>query len=167
MTAPIAFSGGTLGGSGAYNGNLSVGNGHLSPGATGVGSIGTLTIGGVGNLTLTSSSVLDFDFGATAGVCDWLTVTGDLTLDGTLNITSSDALVHGKYTLFSVYGATGVTDNGLDFGVVPAGHNWAYAIANDNGVYSVIVTAAPEPGTLILLATGLLGILAYAWRKQR
>jgi autotransporter-associated beta strand protein len=162
LMAPITFTSGALGGTGTYGNNLSVGSGHLSPGD---GGVGTLTV--AGNVSLSSNSILDYDFGATAGVCDRLTVTGDLTLDGTLNITSSDALVHGKYTLFSVYGATGVTDNGLDFGVVPAGHDWAYSIANDNGVYSVIVTAAPEPGTLILLATGLLGILAYAWRKRR
>jgi hypothetical protein len=28
-------------------------------------------------------------------------------------------------------------------------------------------TIVPEPGTLALLATGLLGLLAYAWRKRR
>ena len=25
----------------------------------------------------------------------------------------------------------------------------------------------PEPGTLVLLATGLVGLLAYAWRKRK
>jgi len=27
--------------------------------------------------------------------------------------------------------------------------------------------AVPEPGMLVLLATGLLGLLCYAWRKRR
>ena len=27
--------------------------------------------------------------------------------------------------------------------------------------------ATPEPGTLVLLATGLIGLLCYAWRKRR
>jgi hypothetical protein len=31
------------------------------------------------------------------------------------------------------------------------------------GTYAVV----PEPGTLALLATGVLGLLAYAWRKRR
>jgi hypothetical protein len=27
--------------------------------------------------------------------------------------------------------------------------------------------AAPEPGTLALLAAGLMGLLAYGWKKRR
>ena len=29
------------------------------------------------------------------------------------------------------------------------------------------IVGAPEPGTLAMLAASLLGLLAYAWRKQR
>lgn len=29
------------------------------------------------------------------------------------------------------------------------------------------LTATPEPGALVLLSTGLIGLLAYAWRKRR
>jgi hypothetical protein len=28
-------------------------------------------------------------------------------------------------------------------------------------------TVVPEPGTLALLAAGLMGLLAYAWRKRK
>jgi hypothetical protein len=29
------------------------------------------------------------------------------------------------------------------------------------------LSIVPEPGTLVLLATGLLGLLCYAWRRRR
>ena len=37
------------------------------------------------------------------------------------------------------------------------------------GAYSpqLVVGYAPEPGAMVLLASGLLGLLAYAWRKRR
>lgn len=33
--------------------------------------------------------------------------------------------------------------------------------------YGLTGTYVPEPGTLVLLATGLIGLLAYAWRKRK
>jgi autotransporter-associated beta strand protein len=157
---PITFNGGTFGGTGQFNGNLTVGNGHLSPGD---GGVGTLTI--AGNVSLGSSSVLDYDFGITAGSCDRVSIIGgSLVLDGTLNVTS-DLLTEGAYTIIS--GASSIIDNGLSFGAVPSDRDWSYSIANDGGVYSVIVMATPEPGTVVLLTTALLSVAAYAWRKRR
>ena len=31
----------------------------------------------------------------------------------------------------------------------------------------ITITPTPEPGTLVLLVTGLLGLLTYAWRKRK
>ena len=76
---------------------------------------------------------------------------GDFTYDDTVNFNDL-ALVLASYNQtipagFSVEGAN------LD----------APAIALLNGAG---ITTVPEPGTLILLAAGLLGLLAYAWKRQ-
>jgi hypothetical protein len=49
---------------------------------------------------------------------------------------------------------------------------------NDNGqiaglgtvggvTHAFLLTPTPEPSALLLAATGLMGLLAYAWRKQK
>ena len=35
------------------------------------------------------------------------------------------------------------------------------------GIDNVVVTAIPEPGALAILASGLLGLICYAWRRRR
>ena len=40
-------------------------------------------------------------------------------------------------------------------------------LANFGRSVAAGVAAVPEPGTLIALAAGLVGLLAYAWRKQK
>ena len=35
------------------------------------------------------------------------------------------------------------------------------------GTFALPAAPAPEPGTVVLLATGLMGLLAYAWRKRK
>ena len=111
--------GGRLGGTGTFGGNVSIGNGVLAPG----NSPGTLTING--NLSLAASSVLDYEFGQ-AGVVggprnDLTVVGGNLTLDGTLNLSASAGGVFGPglYRIIS-YGGT-LTNNGLELGTYPAG----------------------------------------------
>ena len=48
------------------------------------------------------------------------------------------------------------------WGVDTADHV-VWAVVDHNSQFAVI----PEPGTLALLAAGLLGLLAYAWRKRK
>jgi fibronectin-binding autotransporter adhesin len=112
-------SGATLGGSGIIGGAVTVANGgHIAPG----NSPGTLTMG---SLTLNASSVLDFELGQanTVGgtLNDLINVNGNLTLDGTLNVTPSVGGTYGAgiYRLINYTGT--LIDNGLSFGLMPAG----------------------------------------------
>jgi fibronectin-binding autotransporter adhesin len=109
--------GGTLGGSGSIAGTVNVGEGILSPGA---GGAGTLTVGG---LNLAAGSTLNYELGQ-AGVAggafnDLISVNGNLQLDGTLNVTQSQGgkFGAGLYRLIDYTGS--LTDNGLEIGTAP------------------------------------------------
>ncbi len=109
--------GGTLGGSGSIAGTVNVGEGILSPGA---GGAGTLTVGG---LNLAAGSTLNYELGQ-AGVAggalnDLISVNGNLQLDGTLNIAQSAGgkFGAGLYRLIDYTGT--LTDNGLEIGTAP------------------------------------------------
>ncbi|HZF82796.1 MAG TPA: autotransporter domain-containing protein [Burkholderiaceae bacterium] len=115
----IVGNGATLGGAGTIGGNVAIGDGVLSPG----NSPGTLTING--NLALSSASTLNYELGAanTVGgpLNDLTVVNGNLTLDGTLNVTQSAGGTYGAgvYRLIDYAGT--LTDNGLALGSMPAG----------------------------------------------
>uniref|UniRef100_UPI004039C8D5 autotransporter-associated beta strand repeat-containing protein n=1 Tax=Variovorax sp. BK018 TaxID=3450241 RepID=UPI004039C8D5 len=112
-------SGGTLAGSGSIAGAVTIGKGGvLSAG----NSPGTLTLGA---LTLAGGSTLNYELGQ-AGVPggalnDLINVTGNLQLDGTLNVAQSagGSFGPGLYRLMN-YGGS-MVDNGVDIGTVPTG----------------------------------------------
>ena len=84
-------SGATLGGVGIVGGNVAIANGGtLAPGGVGP-TIGTLTING--DLGLQSGSILNYEFGQNSVVGgplnDLTVVKGNLTLAGTLNVTTT------------------------------------------------------------------------------
>ena len=117
----LVASGGTLAGSGTVAGAVTVANGGILAAGN---SPGTLTLG---TLTLAGGATLNYELGQ-AGVPggalnDLINVTGNLQLDGTLNIAQSAGGTFGPglYRLVS-YGGT-LTDNGLDIGTAPAGTN--------------------------------------------
>lgn len=110
-------NGATLGGVGTLGGTVTIANGgHLAPGD----SPGTVTID---SLVLNSTSQLDYELGLPnvvgGGVNDLTEVSGNLTLDGVLNITDVGGFGDGVYRLFN-YGGS-LTDNGLLFGGLPLG----------------------------------------------
>jgi fibronectin-binding autotransporter adhesin len=108
-------SGATLGGSGIIGGSVTVADGGtLSPGGAG-NAPGTLTING--NLALGNSN-LNVNFGQAnvpgGPLNDLINVGGNLTLDGTLNVTQSTDgnLGPGVYRIINYNGT--LADNGLD-----------------------------------------------------
>ncbi|MFO1208401.1 MAG: autotransporter-associated beta strand repeat-containing protein [Amaricoccus sp.] len=120
-TGTTTANAGLLGGTGTIGGDVSVGAATLAPGAAGAVP-GTLTI--AGDLALAGTSTLDYSFGAknvVGGPLNDLTVVGgDLTLDGTLNVTTTPggAFDPGIYRVISYTGE--LTDNGLAVGTIPS-----------------------------------------------
>ena len=116
-------NGGFLGGDGIIGGNVTVQQGGaLNPGASGTAA-GTLTVNG--NLSLADGSALNYQFGepnVVGGTLNDLTVVhGNLSLDGSLNVTATPggSFGPGLYRIISYDGT--LTDNGLAIGTTPAG----------------------------------------------
>lgn len=132
--AVIVASAANLGGTGVIGGPVTV-NGTLAPGS----SVGSLTISN--NLTVNGGAVLQYELGTNS---DQTVVSGDLSLDGTLNITDAGGFTNTTYLLFS-YGGT-LTYNGLTVGTTPS-TNFTYTIStNVSGQVNLIVNdVAPPP----------------------
>lgn len=177
----IRVNGGVFGGAGTISDGtpVVVNAGTLAPGAAS-GAAGTLTLAGgtglSGSLTLNSDSILAFDLNGGniavgGGINDLFTGARGLTLDGTLNVSAlasfATANVGDTWRLINYTGT--LTDNGLLLGTMPTlGTGKSFAIDNSiAGQVNLMITAVPEPSVFILLASGLLGLLAYAWRRQK
>jgi autotransporter-associated beta strand protein len=108
---------GTLGGTGTIGGAVTIG-GTLSPGS-GAGSLNT------GETILNSGAILAYELDGDdtttgGGINDLVIVTGNLTLDGTLNVTGANfaaAAPGDTYRLFTYSGT--LTDNTLNLGSMP------------------------------------------------
>ncbi len=128
-TVVTVESAGSLGGNGAIAGPVTC-HGTLAPGADSPGAL-VLQSG----LTLSSTAVLDFELGPAS---DEIQVTGNLTLDGTLNVAADPDIAPGTYTLAAYTGT--LTDNGLNVGALPEGFTGSVA-ASDG---TVRLTLDPE-----------------------
>jgi autotransporter-associated beta strand protein len=170
LTSPVAVIGGVLGGSGSIAGDVTVTGGAVAPG----NSPATLTIAGV--LSLGSGASLSFELNGAdttvgGGVNDLIQSVTNLTLDGTLNVTETvansflSANVGDQWTLITYTG--GLTNNGLDLGTMPTLSGTRFLAVDTTTTGQVNLVVIPEPGTLTLLAAGLLGLIAYAWRKRK
>lgn len=161
--AVIVSTAARLGGTGTINRAVTIQNGGiLSAGdvdAAGISLGGKLTLGT--GLTLNSTSVLNFDLSTPSSLLDdEISVTGNLTLDGVLNITNLGGLGNGSYKLFDYTGT--LTDNTLSIGTTPGG--FSYSIDTTSFANAVYVNVTPEPGMASLFG---LGLAALIWRRRR
>jgi len=161
-------SGATLGGNGTINRSGSLAAGGILSAGDMVGTtsqVGTLAFGSGGatsGLTMLGTSVLKFDlqqgnFTVGGGINDLVTVGGNLTLDGTLQVTElGGSLTNGTYRLFSYTGT--LTDNTLAidsaFLTAHAGSTIDTSVANQ-----INLLVVPEPATLILLTFSLTTVM--------
>jgi fibronectin-binding autotransporter adhesin len=163
----VTVNGGTLGGTGTIGGAVTVNAGTFAPGA----SVGTLTLNS--GMVLNSASQLAYELSAnntTAGgtANDLVAITGNLTLDGTLNVTEvsgagtflANAQAGNSWRLMTYTGT--LADNTLVTGTMPTlGAGLAYAIDVDTVLKQVnllVVAAVPEAGSFA--AMGLVGLLS-------
>jgi len=144
-SGPVSINpGATLGGNGTIGGQVSLAAGAtLAPGSNGAG---TLTI--TNDLGLNNASVLQFELGTNS---DQVSVTGDLTLGGTLNISNPGGFGPGTYTLFT-YGGT-LSIGTLAIGTTPA--SYTYAIDTSVPGRVNLVVSQPSFGSILISSNGL------------
>jgi hypothetical protein len=99
------------------------------------------------DLTLPALTAVNFGLGATQAT---VTVSGNLTLNGTLNTSSSDGFGAGTYTLFTYSGT--FTGNPV-LGARPAGYNCVLSTNTPHQI-SLIVTVPPPPSFNYVAASG-------------
>ncbi|MFG1295575.1 autotransporter-associated beta strand repeat-containing protein [Xanthobacter variabilis] len=126
-------SGAILAGTGSVGGALAVKAGGTFSGTSGV----TFTVGGALTQEATSALALTLNAPSATAVLD---VGGNLTLDGTLNLTAGTGFVDGTYRLIDYAGT--LTDNGLALGTVPT-HS-LYRIDTATGGEVNLVVAAGQ-----------------------
>ncbi len=123
-------SGRTLWGNGSVNGSFILGSGAiLSPGSN---SVGTLTFNN--DLIVNDGAALQYQLGINSNLT---VVHGNLTLGGTLNITSPGGLGATNYTLFTYSGSL---SGNITFGATPAGYSYSI---NTNIAEQVMLVARP------------------------
>ena len=159
-----------LQGSGTVLGSVAA-QGTLSPGLS--GSVGTLSFASA--LALDSGSILSYGLNganttAGGGINDLSAVTGNLTLDGTLNVSEIGvgsfltATAGDTWRLFTYAGT--LTNNGLSLGSTPtlsSGLTLAVDTSTPNEVNLIVV---PEPATTAAAVLGV-GLVAFARMRRR
>ena len=162
------------------NGGMLLATGTLTAPVTSTGGIinpgtnaGTLSI--TGNLATDATSVFEYQLDGTdqsigGSVNDFMNITGNLTLDGTLNVSElgsfSSATNGDSWRLFDYSGL--LVDNGLALGTTPtltSGLNFEIDTAT-LGQVNLVVVGIPEPSSSLILLTGIASLLGFRRRRK-
>ncbi len=137
-SATTVESGATLGGSGRIDNLVTIRDGGaLAPGT----SPGTISVAA---LTLDPLSILNFELSTPgvvgSGVNDLIDVSGNLVLDGLLNVADAGGFTFGTYRLIN-YGGS-ISDQGLTINSVPLGYGAFVVQTSIAGQVNLIVNSA-------------------------
>jgi hypothetical protein len=144
--------------------------GTLAPGAA--ATPGTTTIGATTGVNYTQTAgtlafdILDTGVPGLATTYDHVTVGGAATLDGTVAVSLLSGYTPTAGDSFDLLD-WGTTLSGTPTWSLPTlgdGLSWDTSAFATSGMISIM--QVPEPGSLSLLALGLVGLAVYAWRKR-
>jgi fibronectin-binding autotransporter adhesin len=146
-------TGASLGGNGTVGSLVVNSNGTFSPGDSGIESINV-----VGNLTLESASISNFEINTAGEISDLAISSAVLTFGGTLNVTKvgGSLIVGDTFNLFD-WGTASGTFSAVNLPSLDSGLEWDQTSLYSTG--QIAVTAVPESGAALLGGLGLLTLL--------
>jgi hypothetical protein len=172
----VDLVGGSLFGTGTVSGNLI----DEAAAVVNPGDPGTLTVGG--NYTQAGELILDVD-GATPSLYDNLSIGGNVSLSGTLDVNLAGSFLSSIYTgetfQFLTFGSGTLSGNfsTVEYSVngnlignaaaLNAIYDLSFSQQTDAHDITFGVTVTPEPGTWFLLSLGLLLVGGFEFRRRR
>ncbi|RYD67858.1 MAG: PEP-CTERM sorting domain-containing protein, partial [Verrucomicrobiaceae bacterium] len=145
----LVNSGATLGGSGTV-GSVDLLGGTVAPG-NGPGTLST------NSFSLDSTAAIKFELaqaGVTGGgINDLISVAGNLTLDGTLQVTPLSGFGGGTYPLFTYTGTLTNSGLALDLAFLALYPGSAISTATQ-GIVNLVVVPEPTTGALLMISLG-------------